>query len=195
MASTIALDMVSRRLAWGAGAAGVSMIVIVVSSGEHVGSGRRRVRPGAVLGVADRVLDTLARRLLDPGHGGVVEVPGLTQGLLVARDRVVVRDVGELWAVSLSVALEVAPQPQGVYLDQRRSFPRPGSGNGALGGAVDALDVIVLHPFARDAVRRGTVGVRADRRRHRTRHRDGPVVVLDHTDHRQHPSRRQAQRR
>ena len=88
----------------------------------------------------------------------------------------------------------MAPQPQGVHLEQGRPLAGPGPRHRVTGRRVHGLDIVVLDPLAGDAVGGGPVRVRADGRGRLPGHRDRPVVVLDHEDHGQLPQRGQVQR-
>ena len=70
--------------------------------------------------------------------------------------------LGQFGAVRLGIALEVAPQPQGVDLEQGRSLAGPGPGDRVTGRRVDGVHVVVGDPLAGHAVGGGPVGVGAE---------------------------------
>jgi hypothetical protein len=81
-----------------------------------------------------------------------------------------------------------------VDLEQRRPLPGAGPGDRVAGRRVDGFHVVVVDPLARYAVRGGPVGVGGDAGGGVARHRDRPVVVLDHEHHRQLPQGGQVER-
>src|SRR6266498_2663744 len=184
MPSTMARAVDSRRTVAPVGAEVDSVTLIcVLPSGEHVLKRRLRRWHRAGLGELDGLLHSGHRLLLDPAG----------QVRLVRRDGVAARHIGQVGAVSLGVALEVAPQPHGVHLDQGRPLAGPGPRHCGPGRCVHGLNVVILDPLAGDAVGGGPVRVRADGRGRLPGHGDGPLVVFDHEDNGQLPQRGQVQ--
>src|SRR6266571_2093234 len=194
MPSTMARAVDSRRTVAPAGAAADSVTLIcVLPSREHVLERRLRRWHRAGLSEVDGLLHPGHRLLLDAAGQVRVEDPGPGQPRLVRRDGISARHIGQVGAVSLGVALEVTPQPHGVHLDQGRPLAGPGPRHCVTGRRVHGLDVVVLDPPTGHAIGGGPVRVRADSRGRLPGHGDGPLIVLDHEDHRQLPQRGQVQ--
>src|SRR5579875_1725455 len=125
MPSAMARAVVSRRPAAAlAGLAAESVALIWLNplraSREDVVARRFRRGHGTGLGELDGFRHPGGRLGPDGADRGGIEHAGLGQARLVRRDRVASRHLRQVGAVCLGVALEVAPQPHRVHVEQGR---------------------------------------------------------------------------